>query len=246
MSPLTFALLPAEVVWTEPSADSRAPRSSVAVRLVGGPGVDAVLALPLPIVELTNSSLRLQVGLSSAVFLGFAAEGDLVFDFETFDGWFALPIDVAVGPWSARLELAHLSAHYGDGVRDNSVRPGNFDPYSREWVRLWGARTLGPARLYASAWALVHSLPEASPFGASIGADVEGPWRVAPFGGVDLRVAQEDGWSPALGGAVGARLLEGPHCLKLGFTARYGPEDTGKARPADEAWISFGLAYERR
>lgn len=246
MTPLEWTPLPAEVAWAEPAADSHAARSSVAVRVVGGPGIDAVVALPLPLVEAHGADLRLQLGLSSAVFLGFAAEGDLVFDFETFDGWFALPVDLAVGKWAARLELAHLSAHHGDGVRDNSARPGNFDPYSREWVRLWGARTLGPARVYASAWALVHSLPSAAPFGASIGADVEGPWRVAPYGGIDLQAAQEYGWRPAVGGTVGARLLAASGALKLGFSARYGPEDTGKLAPSDEAWLSVVLAYERR
>lgn len=239
-------LLPAVPLWADAVADTRAPRSSLTVRFVGTAGIDATLALPVQLVELVRGDLRVQLGLSTALFLGFVGDGPLVFDFETFDGWFALPVDLAVGPWSARLEWAHLSAHYGDGVRDNADRPGNFDPYSREWARLWCARTIGPVRVYASAWALLHALPAtAAPFGVSGGAEVEGPWRLAPYAAVDLRVAQEDAWVPALGGQVGGRLVTGTHRLRLGVSARVGPEDTGKLRPGDEAWAGVTLSYDR-
>lgn len=242
--------LPSRPLWEDAVADSRAPRSALTARLVGTPGVDATLALPVPLVAFDpadpdGGGWRVQVGLATALFLGFAGDGPLVFDFETFDGWFALPVDVAVGPWSARLEWAHLSAHYGDGVRDNGFRPGNFDPYSREWVRLWGARTVGPARVYASAWALIHALPVAAPFGVSGGAEVEGPWPLAPYAAVDLRVAQEDAWEPALGGQLGGRLVSGANRLRLGVAARVGREDTGKLRPGGEAWLGVTLSYDR-
>jgi hypothetical protein len=238
-------MLPAQPIWADAVADTRAPRSAITVRALGTPGIDATLALPVPIVEVVHGDLHVQLGLSAALFLGFVGDGPLVFDFETFDGWFALPLDVAVGPWSARLEWAHLSAHYGDGVRDNAARPGNFDPYSREWVRLWGARAVGPARVYASAWAVLHALPATTPFGVSAGAEVEGPWPLAPYAAVDLRLAQEDVWVPALGGQLGGRLVTGTHRLRLGISARVGPEDTGKLRPGDEAWAGVTLSYDR-
>ncbi len=237
--------LPPAPIWEDPLADSRAPRSSITVHAVGGAGIDTTLALPVPLVELAWGDARLQVGLATALFLGFVGDGPLIFDFETFDGWFALPVDLVAGPWSARLEWAHLSAHYGDGVRDNAVLPANFEAYSREWARLWGARQLGPARVYASAWALLHTLPEAEPFGFSAGVEAEGPWRLAPYGAVDLRVAQEDGWTPAVGGQAGARLVARTHRLRLGLAGRYGPEDTGKLRPGTEAWLGVVLAYDR-
>jgi len=242
--------LPPAPLWEDAVADSRAPRSSITVRAPLGPeagaaAIDATLALPVPLVELRSGPVRLQVGLAAATFLGFAGDGPLIFDFETFDGWFALPVDIAVGPWSGRLEWAHLSAHYGDGVRDNAERPSNFDAYSREWVRVWGARTLGPARVYASAWALVHTLPEAPPLGASAGAEAEGPWPIAPYLALDLRLAQEDAWAPAVAGQLGARLVSSTHRLRLGLAGRVGPEDTGKLRPGDEVWLGVTLAYDR-
>ncbi|MDP2313214.1 MAG: DUF1207 domain-containing protein [Pseudomonadota bacterium] len=238
-------LLPAQPLWADPVADTRAPRSSLTVRALGTPAIDATVALPVPLVQLSVGDVHAQVGLAAAVFLGFVGDGPLVFDFETFDGWFALPIDMSVGHWSARLEWAHLSAHYGDGVRDNALRPGNFDPYSREWVRLWGARAIGPARVYASAWALLHALPAAEPFGVSGGAEAEGPWPIAPYAAVDLRLAQEDTWAPALTGQAGARIVTGTHRLRLGLSARVGPEDTGKLQPRDEAWAGVTLSYDR-
>lgn len=237
--------LPSAPIWADPVADSRAPRSNVTAHLGEGAGIDATLGLPVSLVELALGETRLHVGLAAAIFVGFVGDGVLIFDFETFDGWFALPIDLAVGPWSARLEWAHLSAHYGDGVRDNAVLPSNFEAYSREWARLWGARTLGPARVYASVWALVHTLPEADPFGVSGGVEVEGPWRFAPYAAVDVRSAQEDGWTPAWGGQLGGRMVSGTHRLRLGLAGRYGPEDTGKLRPASEAWLGITLAYDR-
>jgi hypothetical protein len=243
-SPAWSALPPAPI-WSDAVADTRAPRSSITLHVLGDGGIDATLALPVPLVELHTGEWRAQVGLAAALFLGFEGDGPLTFDFETFDGWFALPIDVASGPWSARLEWAHLSAHYGDGVRDDAVRPDNFDSYSREYVRLHGARTIGPARVYGSAWALLHELPVAAPFGFSAGAEVEGPWRLAPYAAVDLHVAQEDAWEPAFAGQVGARLVAKTHRLRLGVAGRTGPEDTGKRKPADERWLGIVLAYDR-
>jgi hypothetical protein len=212
---------------------------------VGDGGIDATLALPVPLVEVDAGAWRAQVGLSAALFLGFQPDGDLTFDFETFDGWFSLPIDVANGPWSARLEWSHLSAHYGDGVRDDSVRPGNFDPYSREYARLWGARTIGPARVYASGWALLHTLPEAAPFGVSAGAEIAGPWTLAPYAALDVESAQESAWEPAVAGQIGARLVAKTHRLRLGVAGRTGPEDTGKLKPGEERWLGVVLSYDR-
>jgi hypothetical protein len=237
--------LPEAPLWEDAVADTRSPRSALYFHALGGSGIDATVALSVPLVEVAWGDTRLQVGLSTALFLGFVADGPLIFDYETFDGWFALPVDLAVGPWSARLEWAHLSAHYGDGVRDNAVLPSNFDAYSREWVRVWGARTLGPARAYVSAWALLHTLPAAAPFGVSAGLEAEGPWSLAPYGAVDVRLAQEDAWSPAVSGQLGARLLARTHRMRLGAAARYGPDDTGKLRPATEAWVGVVLSYDR-
>ncbi len=240
-----FSVLPASSLWSDVLADSRSPRSSLTFRVMGDAGIDATLALPVPIVGFEAGPWRAQAGLTAALFLGFQPSGPVTFDFQTFDGWFALPIDVSSGAWSGRLEWAHVSAHYGDGIRDDASRPSNLDAYSREYVRLWGARELGPARVYGSVRALLHSLPVGAPLGASVGAEVEGTWRFAPYAAADLQIAQEDGWAPALGGQVGARWVSGTHRMRLGVAGRTGPEDTGKLRPGDERWLGVTLGYDR-
>jgi hypothetical protein len=233
--------LPAESAWESPLADTRSLRSGVLARTGG---IDASIAQSVAFVEARGEGWRAQVGLGAGLFLGFVADGELVFDFETFDGHFLLPVDVAAGPWSARLEWGHASAHYGDGVRDNSDRPGNFDPWSREWVALRGARAIGPARVYLAGKALVHALPEAAPFAVQGGAEATGPWDVAPYAAVDVLVAQEDAWAPAIAGQAGVALSAGPHRLRVAAWARTGPEDTGKLKPSTERWVGGMVGFD--
>lgn len=241
---LDWQLLPEGVAWEAPLADSRSPLSRIVVRAEDPVGIDAAIAQTFPLAGAAGDGWEARASVSAALFMGFQNDGPLIFDFQTFDGWFALPVDVAVGAWSARLEWAHVSAHYGDGVRDDARRPGNFDPWSREYARLAVARTLGPARLYASARAVVHATPEVAPFGAGVGGEVAGPWRVAPYAAVDLQVSQESGWAPAVEAQAGAWWETGPHRLRLALVARTGPEDTGKLQPADERWVGMLFGFD--
>ncbi|MFZ5482265.1 MAG: DUF1207 domain-containing protein [Myxococcota bacterium] len=240
---MTVALeaLPADVAWEAPRADTRSLRSTVLVRTGG---IDAAIAQSVAFGEARGEGWRAQVGLGAALFMGFRADGELTFDFETFDGHFVLPVDLVAGDWSARLEAGHASAHYGDGVRDNGDRPGNFDPWSREWLALRGARAIGPARVYAGARVLLHALPEAEPLAGQLGAEIVGPWDVAPFAAVDLQVAQEDAWAPALAGQAGVTIAAGPHELRVAAWGRTGPEDTGKLKPGTERWVGLVVGFD--
>lgn len=236
--------LPAEEIWAAPVADSRSPLSQIVVRADAPMGIDATIAQRFGLVGAAGDGWDAQLGVTAALFLGFQSDGQLIFDFQTFDGWFALPLDVRSGAWSARLEWAHVSAHYGDGVRDDSARPGNFDPWSREYARLHVARELGPARVYASARAVVHATPPVDPFGLGVGAEVHAPWRLSPYAAVDLQVAQESAWAPALSAQAGAGLAVGGHRLRLAVAGRTGPEDTGKLQPGDERWIGLLFGFD--
>jgi hypothetical protein len=233
--------LPPTPAFVPPIADTRAPYSSVLVR---PDGIDTAVAARFPLVELDGGGVRAQLGVSAGLFMGFQPDGPLVFDFQTFDGLFAFPLDVEAGPWSARLAWAHLSAHYGDGVRDDGARPTNTDAYSREWIALTVARRVGPARFYAGGRALVHALPEAEPLAGQVGAEVEGPWRVAPYAAVDLQVATETGGLPELSAQLGARVVTGPWRLRVAAAARTGPDDTGKSRPAMERWVGVIFGFD--
>ena len=161
--------LPAEALWTLPVADTRSALSSVTLRWDDRFGVDATIGADFPMVALSTGKLRLGLGISAQGNMGFEPNDDLRFDLETFDGTFAFPLDARLGPWSARLDLAHTSAHFADGVRDNAALPGPSDGYSREWVRLLASRELGPARLYVGGRTLLHDTREAAPWAVQAG-----------------------------------------------------------------------------
>ena len=236
-----WSALPSRPAFAPPLADTRSPYSVV----VGhSDGIDAAVAARFPLVELDAGAVRAQFGVSAGLFLGFQPDGPLVFDFETFDGLFLFPLDVQAGPWSARLTWAHLSAHYGDGVRDDGALPTNIGAYSREWAALTVVRQLGPARVYVGGRALLHVIPEEKPLAMQVGAEVEGPWRVSPYAAVDLQVTQEADGAPELCGQLGARLRTGAWRLRVAAAMRTGPDDTGKNRPAREQWVGVLFGFE--
>lgn len=237
-------VLPDGLAWHAPLADSRSPLSRIVVRADDPVVIDATLAQTFPLVAARTDTVEARLSVGAALFLGFENDGPLIFDFQTFDGWFALPLDVRAGPWSARLEWAHVSAHYGDGVRDDSARPGNFDPWSREYWRLHGARTVGPARVYASVSAVTHAEPATEPFGCGVGAEVAARGELAPYAAVDLQVAQEHAWAPAIEGQAGGWWTTGPYRLRLAVAGRTGPEDTGKLQPGEERWIGLLFGFD--
>lgn len=236
-----WTALPPRPAFAPPIADTRAPYSVVVAHT---DGIDATVAARFPLVEADAGPVRAQFGVSAGLFLGFQPDGPLVFDFQTFDGLFLFPLDVQAGPWSARLAWAHLSAHYGDGVRDDGAPPTNIGAYSREWAALTVVRQLGPARVYAGGRALLHAIPEEDPLALQVGAEAEGPWRLAPYAAVDLQLAQETDGTAELSGQLGLRLREGPWRLRLAAAARTGPDDTGKSRPAPEQWAGVVFGFD--
>ncbi len=252
--PLTLDGLPAESVWTLPVADTRAPLSTVLLRSNGeGLAIDAALAADFPVLSLQTGGWELQAGLLAGAFMQFGAGGELTFDLQTFDGQFGLPVDARSGPWSARVQWVHVSAHYGDGIRKSGAAPENLNAYSREYVSLLGSRDLViprvvSARAYLGAHALIHSLPEAPPLAVQVGGEVFGPWQIAPYLAVDLHLAQEHTWAPAMSGQLGLAASAGPRRFRLGLAARTGPDDTGKTAGTPERWIGvlFGFDHTGR
>lgn len=244
--PSGWEALPDDALTPWALADTRSPLSSLTFRAgADGLAVDGTLAADFPAVELRAGGVRAQAGLFAAAFMGFGAGGELTFDLYTFDGLFGAALDAGAGPWSARLHWAHLSAHWGDGVRKGDERPTNLDAWSREWVELTGVRELGPARLYLGGRAVLHALPAAAPFAVRVAAEAEGPWRVAPVAGVDLELAQEFGWSPALDVQAGLVAHAARSRFRAVLAGRVGPDDTGKLEGAPERWIGVQLGFDR-
>lgn len=237
--------LPREALWALPVADTRSSLSRVLVRpQEGGARIDTAIGADFPFLEARFGGWRAQVGLAAGVFMDFDAAGSLTFDLETFDGRFGLPVDVAHGPWSARLELTHLSAHYGDGVRQGEERPTNLDPYSREFVTLQVARTLPWTRVYAGMRALVHAFPEADPWAVQVGVQAAPPGPVAPYLATDLQLADEHDWAPALAAQLGVEARAAGRRLRVGLATRTGPDDTGKREGVNETYLGLMFGFD--
>ena len=240
----TFAWLPAASLFALPVADTRAPLSHVTLR--GGErfAIDATLGADFPVVRATVGTVELDAGVEAAVAMGFDPGDNLRFDMETVDGTFGFPFGLRSGPWSARLELAHTSAHFADGVWNDGAAPEETEGYSREWARLLGARRLGPARLYVGARALIHDQRDLPPWAVQVGGEIEAPWTLSPFAAVDLQLADENDWAPELAAQLGVRahVVRGQR-LRVAAIGRVGPEDTGKLQGKREAWVglTFGL-----
>ncbi len=244
--PVGWIALPAEALCPTPLADTRAPRSAVTLLGAdGGLGVDAVIATEFPLVLYRAPWGSVSAGLEAGAFLRFGAGGELTFDLYTFDGLFGIPLAWAKGPWSARVAWTHLSAHYGDGVRTSGDRPTNLEAWSREQVQVQVVRTAGPARFYGGGRVLLHSLPEASPFAVQVGSEGVGPWRVSPYGAVDLQLAAETAWVPAVSGQLGGIWQAEYAALRVSAVGRIGPEDTGKMTGEIERYVGLLVGFDR-
>lgn len=237
--------LPAEGVFPLALADTRAALSRVVVRPgEGTTRIDAGIGADFPFVQWSPGRVRAQVGLTAAVFMDFDAGGALTFDLETFDGTFALPIDVAAGPWAARAEFSHTSAHWGDGVRKGDERPTNLDAYSREALSLAGSYDLWFLRAYAGAHVLVHRYPEVDPWGVQLGVEARGPWNVSPYLAVDMKLAGEFAWEPEVAGQAGLLVGRPGRRLRVAVAAHAGPDDTGKREGAPEPYVGLLFGFD--
>lgn len=136
------------------------------------------------------------------------------FPVETIDYWFGLSAAWKPEhlPLSARLRLAHISAHYVDGTpwpfRSDSVVP----IYSREFAELLVSSTFGPVRIYGGTtyiWS-AHN-PEFVRFIPQIGAEYTKPIT----SDLSMQAAYD-------GKLVGYREIYLPqHCLQVGIVYRH-------------------------
>lgn len=237
--------LPATALYPLPVADSRSPLSSVTLRFEDDLKIDANLGADFPVVQLDAGALRAGLGVAAVGSMGFQPNGSLTFELQTFDGTFAFPLDAAWGPMRARLQWAHTSAHFADGVRNDPEHIGNRATFSREWLQLQVAGLLGPATLYGGGRVLLHAESEPNPLGAQVGAEVVGPWVVAPYAAVDLQLYGEQEWQPRLAGQVGAAVRVGHNRFRLAFVARYGVEDTGQLYDEDKQYLGMVFGFDR-
>ena len=240
LPPIEAEPLPEVRIFPLPLADTRSPLSTVTPRWdrpsgthgVASHGVDATIAADFPLISLGHPLgdryVEYQFGITSAAFLGFTNDGALTFGLQTFDGLFAFPLDIHVNRLAARLQWAHISAHFGDGARYLGLRPWTTPGWSREFVQLQVGYQLGPARPYAGIRWITHGTGDDTPLGLQIGLDAIGPWRLSPCGAADLQIAADTAWDPAVALQLGACATGDRSRARAALFWRSGPDDTGK------------------
>jgi hypothetical protein len=243
----SWLLLPA-ALHSPVYIDPREPLSRVRLR---SDGIDAAVGDSVPIVELSVGRLQAQLGLTGAVFMGFEPGESLTFYLLTFDGLFGAPLDLRWRDWEARLQWTHLSAHFGDGVRQLDQPPplelqGAF---SREWVALTLGRhllpgTAGLQELYAFAGgrAIYHAVDDGGGPALWVGAQADWLERHGPYLAAQLMVAAEQQWTPSVSVQAGGRLGAGGG-VRLGGVFYTGRGQAGKATGEPEQHVGLQIAF---
>lgn len=249
---LTLTALPGDPIFAVPVADTRAPLSSLVVRfdptttpdLGVGQAIDANMGAALPLLAATRGAWDLQLSVAASIHMGFEADGQLTFGLRTFDGWFAFPLDLRQGPWSARLSWVHVSAHYADGIRSADLLPSERGSYSREALTALVSREIGLGRVYGGGQANYHTVHDEAPLMVQLGTEVQTGARRGPYGAFDLKFHQEHGWEPTLAAQVGVYALGDGGRFRLAATAYAGKDDTGKYLGEDERYVGLVLGFD--
>jgi hypothetical protein len=249
---LALTALPGDPIFAVPIADTRAPLSSVVVRfdpsagfeLGPGQAIDATLATALPLVGAQHNGWDLQLSIAASAHMGFEADAQLTFGLRTFDGWFALPLDLRRGHWSARISWVHVSAHYADGIRNAQDLPEQRGSYSREAVTGLLSRELAFGRVYGGGHANIHTVHDEAPFMVQAGTEIFSNRDKVPYGAFDLKFHQEHGWEPSLGAQLGAKFVGDGGRFRVALVAYAGKDDTGKYLGQDERYLGFVLGFD--
>lgn len=248
---MEWVVLPAVALFAQPVADTRSALPTVTLRWDDGFGIDTTLGAAFPVLGFGDETRGLQFGLEAAAFMGFDPGDGLTFGLQTFDGNFGFPISGHWGPWTTRLEWTHTSAHYADGVNKIATEGERPEPpyrapdsYSREWIRLLGGRTLGPARVYAGGRLVTHDVRGGNPVGVQAGGELFAPWDISPFVAADLQLSSDSDWEPAIAGQIGVAYRVEGRRFRVAAAGRYGPEDTGKRTGLNEAYVGVTFGFD--
>ncbi len=156
------------------------------------------------------------------------------------------------GPWSARARAIHRSSHMGDQFEQatgaHRIQLGNdgFD--------LYGARALGPLRLYAGGEWIAYSETdldviapgESDRFQAQAGLDVD--WHAWPrarewsvVGGLDWQSAQRTAWRSSFAAEAGVRFTHGDRAARLVLRAFDGASEVFQFFRTNEKFVGLEL-----
>ncbi len=159
------------------------------------------------------------------------SEGRLKFPVETVDYYFGLNTSAiwheADHDWSARLRLAHISAHLADGLADTSglLHPHPF-VYSREFVDIIGAYSVQDYRFYAGLTAVFSNHFNQPPENLIIpqcGAEWKHPLvgTIKGFAAYDLKLSGVDGTNSFVHAAQLGIILPQRNAYELILSAYY-------------------------
>lgn len=242
---ILWSPLPEHALFPVPVADPRSPLSSVTLHLGEADRVDAALGARFPLVRAEGEGWQVQLGLSAGGFMGFVPDDGLTFHLATFDGTFGLPVEAAVGSFAGTVQWTHTSAHFGDGLREAEIDPREHEAYSQEALSLLGGIALGPARPYAGVHVVLHGGdPDDIPLAIQAGAEVEAPWRIAPYAAADAQFRGDESWTPNLTGHLGGRAHVGPHRLRLALVGRTGRDAAGRLHDQEERYVGLQLGFD--
>lgn len=172
-APEPFNVLGERTLFEPPLAHPRSPEFALLVILnAGSDRVTGVMGSRIPFLNFHTGDLHLQIGFDAGVWTDLRMVSNVFgFPLTAVDYLFGVPFMASYGPFSASLELSHISAHLGDGV----LMPRDPIKYTREFARLVVAYALTThelaLRFYAGGQLLLHTVPQVPPGAVEVGVE---------------------------------------------------------------------------
>lgn len=160
-------------LFEPPYAHPRSPEFGLVVILNhASDRVTGVMGARIPFLNVHSGGLHLQFGFDASTWTDLRMVSHVFgFPMTSVDYLFGIPMMASYGPFSAVLELSHISAHLGDGL----LTPRDAIKYSREFARLLGAYTLTAHQLsfrfYGGGQVLLHTFPNVPRGAAEVGVE---------------------------------------------------------------------------
>lgn len=212
---------------------------------------EVALGLRLPVARLREETadgpsvvLSFETGIFTRFFME-TSEKDLI----NADFRVGAPLSVGYRGWEGRLELRHLSSHFGDDFVRRFDAP--FRQVSLEGFELLLARRLGPGiRLYAGGEANFQVSRDsglertAARWGIEYDPGArDGSLRVYPFAAADFRL--DSATDEVAGtGVAGVGFRVGGTGFRVEARGHSGPSPMGQLREVDETFWGLGLRIE--
>jgi len=178
-------------------------------------------------------------------------------DMFSADWMVAGAVSTAQGPWTVRARAIHRSSHMGDQFLQATERlgePAHRIQLGNDGFDLYGARGLGPVRLYAGGEWIAYSETdvevlapgEADRWQGQAGFDADWQaWRRSPqwsvVGGLDWQSAQRTGWRPSFAAEAGVQFRHGDRSARLVLRGFDGASEVFQFFRTNEKFVGLEL-----